>query len=56
MGAAVAEWSKELLSREKIKEKPKDPRFAALPGQSFNFFLLICKRVQPILLEKCKNR
>ena len=30
VGGAVAEWSKALLSREKITE---DPRFAPRPGQ-----------------------
>ena len=35
-GGAVAEWSKALLEREINKPKPKDPRFAAGPGQSFN--------------------
>ena len=31
---AVAEWSKMLLARGKINEKPKGPRFAPWPGQS----------------------
>ena len=33
-GGVVAEWYKALLEREKINEKPKDPRFTLRPGHS----------------------
>ena len=32
--AAIAEWSKALIYREKINEHKKDPRLAHWPGQT----------------------
>ena len=37
-GGAVAEWSKALLLREKINEKPKDPRFAPAWATFYEYY------------------